>query len=160
MATTTATATAIQVELKNVKIAQQLSEETTAFTATVHVNGKRTAIAKNHGHGGSNVYDILDRDRWDALEAHVETLPPLPNEFLPNGLPMSVDLFVEELLLQWEQDVQLKRWCRKDLVYRLKGDEKGRWRLMPHRNDVVAAIEYIKNERGEKLEEIANERFS
>lgn len=58
--------------LKNIRRMPSLSEETEAFTATVYVDGKRTALASNHGHGGCNFYDVLDRDAFAELEAHAK----------------------------------------------------------------------------------------
>lgn len=60
------------VTLKNVRRSPSLSEETEAFTATIYVDGKRAATVKNHGTGGSNFYEVLDRDRFAALEAHAK----------------------------------------------------------------------------------------
>jgi hypothetical protein len=55
MTTTTITAT---YELKNVKIAEWASEETTCFDATLYINGKRIGTCGNDGQGGCNRYDF------------------------------------------------------------------------------------------------------
>ena len=39
----------MNIELKNIKIAEHLSEETTAFTADIFVNGKKVGYARNDG---------------------------------------------------------------------------------------------------------------
>lgn len=45
-----------KVSLENLKIAKNLSEETTAFTADILCNGVGVYSAKNNGQGGSNIY--------------------------------------------------------------------------------------------------------
>ena len=45
------------ITVKNVKIHQELSEETLCFSASVYFNGKRVGVAKNRGRGGCNDYD-------------------------------------------------------------------------------------------------------
>jgi hypothetical protein len=76
MATTThkeqamITTTTTTYELKNVKIAEWASEETTCFDATLYMNGKRIGTCGNDGHGGCNRYDfntttiIEDCEEW------------------------------------------------------------------------------------------------
>jgi len=47
------------IELKNLKVAEFASEETTCYEATVWVDGKRFCIASNQGHGGPDSYDPI-----------------------------------------------------------------------------------------------------
>lgn len=49
----------MNIEIRNLKIAPALSEETTAYTATVYVDGVATFAASNHGHGGGDFYQSL-----------------------------------------------------------------------------------------------------
>lgn len=42
----------MKLELKNLKIAEFASEETTCYQATVYVDGVRAILASNEGHGG------------------------------------------------------------------------------------------------------------
>jgi len=44
--------------LKNLKVCEWASEETTCFTATLYVDGKRVGNCSNDGHGGCNRYDF------------------------------------------------------------------------------------------------------
>ena len=105
-----------RIELKNLKVAECLSEETTAFTATVYVDGKRAFAARNQGHGGENMLDRLPSDKDGSvfkaaiatLEEHCRTAPPVvcgfddPNTGKPATLTLTVDfaisLAVEEAL--------------------------------------------------------------
>lgn len=46
----------MKIELKKLKIAEHMSEETTAFTADIFIDGKEAGYAKNDGHGGCTFY--------------------------------------------------------------------------------------------------------
>ncbi len=48
-----------KIILKNLKYAAFASEETSCFSATVYVDGKRLCTARNDGHGGCDSYDSL-----------------------------------------------------------------------------------------------------
>lgn len=68
-----------KIELKKVKVAASLSEETVAYTADVYVDGKLFAHASNHGQGGPDLYQPAKGFGWkdvEALEALIkETYP-------------------------------------------------------------------------------------
>jgi len=79
----------MKLALKNIKIAKHLSEETTAFTASLYVDGKRVGDVRNGGTGGCNMYSLrpfslegeLDDlaqakngDRWLGLDHEVNSL--------------------------------------------------------------------------------------
>jgi hypothetical protein len=108
----------MQVELKNVKVAEFLSQETTAFTATLYIDGKRTATISNNGHGGSNnIYPDKPGDRAviQAFRDWAEALPPLVDEQF-GTLPMNEDLFIGQLLEKHMENKQIKGWCRRGIV--------------------------------------------
>ena len=75
----------MQIVLKNLKVAASLSQETTAYTATVYVDGKPAFHASNHGTGGcDNYYPIapftaadLQRVMAWVAEQTGETFEPL-----------------------------------------------------------------------------------
>lgn len=58
----------MKIELKSLRISLAMSEETTAFTADVYINGVKAGYAKNQGCGGStstNPYEGF----WTTLQA-------------------------------------------------------------------------------------------
>lgn len=68
----------MKLELKNIKINLQFSEETIMFKADLYVNGKKVAYAENDGHGGCtyyNAYSIELRPLLAEAEAYCKTLP-------------------------------------------------------------------------------------
>ncbi len=63
----------MRIELKNVKYAKFASEETHCFQATVYLNGVKSGVVSNDGHGGANMYDPWSLE--EKLEAYAKTLP-------------------------------------------------------------------------------------
>lgn len=84
----------MKIEVKNIKIAQHMSEETTAFTADVFVNGVKTAYAKNDGQGGSTFYHAYEgkRELLEKAEAHAKTLPSTTHTFAGSTITIDSDL--------------------------------------------------------------------
>jgi len=64
------------IELKNVKVYVGMSQETTAFTASLYIDGKKAADVRNEGRGGDNWPSFADRDLRDRFYAFCESLPP------------------------------------------------------------------------------------
>ena len=94
----------MKIELKKIYYSEQLSEETSAFTADVYVNGKKLLYAKNDGHGGCtdyNTYDPADRPFLKEVEDYCLTLPPVPSSFggtLKMDLEFKIDTLLHEYL--------------------------------------------------------------
>lgn len=65
----------MKIELKSLKIARHLSEETTAFTAKISVDGKVVGDVRNDGNGGCHMVH-LDPSARDAVEAEAARLHP------------------------------------------------------------------------------------
>jgi len=68
----------MKVELKNVKVNLEFSEETIMFRAVLYINNKPAAYCENDGHGGSTHYHAIDQRGKELLkefEAYVDLLP-------------------------------------------------------------------------------------
>ena len=111
------------IELKSVKIAKHLSEETTAFTASVWLDGKRVGTARNDGRGGCTMLHVGERhnDVVDACLAH----PAGSGLTGKYSRGIAVDAVVEHLLSQVEETRYLKRRCRTKTVVITKDLEPG-----------------------------------
>ena len=93
----------MKLTLKNLKVSEHLSEETTAFTATVYIDGKRAFTARNDGRGGENMLEPLEagnRGIIDRAQTHFASLPPETSEYgdLPMSLDFAISLAVDEAL--------------------------------------------------------------
>jgi hypothetical protein len=114
----------MKLSLKNLKVAEHLSEETTAFTATVYIDGKRAFYARNQGCGGENEFDPI-KAGVDGLRAFRQTVdsareffiaqPSVPCEYDGSPLPMNLDFAIS---LEVEQALDLKdmRRCLKKVT--------------------------------------------
>jgi hypothetical protein len=152
----------MKVELKKVKIAKFLSEETTAFTAQLWVDGEYIADASNQGHGGSNdIHHRFDgkglntRDKVQAFEAWCDAQPPNQSEY--GASDMSADLYIGLMVDDYQEQQQVKRWCKTKTVVRLKGDKPGEFHTYKKPYDPAFA-QRIRNTEP-NLVEILNERY-
>jgi len=100
----------MKIELKSIKIAEFLSEETTAFTADIFVDGIKVGYAKNDGHGGSTGYNAYEGKR-DLLHKAEQFCLGLPSKTYDIGggrsplvLEMNLEFIIDELV-----EAELKR---------------------------------------------------
>lgn len=72
-------------QLKSVKYSRSLSEETSAFTANIWVDGKKAGYAKNGGFGGPTDVRITDTNLRDTAlknaRAWLDVIDPYPVDF-------------------------------------------------------------------------------
>lgn len=95
----------MNITLKKLKVYPRLSEETTAFNADVFIDGILRAYAQNTGKGGmTHLEPAMPNDRvWiSKAEKWAKTLPSLPSEHFADGLPMSLDLYIDMLVQVYE----------------------------------------------------------
>jgi len=152
----------VKVELRKVKIARSLSEETTAFTADLWVDDKHIGYVKNSGHGGNNQIDhrydgkgLNTRDEVRAFSAWCKEQPPHVSEY--GESPMSDDFYISLLLEDWEENQYVKRLCKNKTLFRLEGDQEREYRTYKgaYTPERAASI----RERHPDVVEIINERF-
>ena len=107
----------MQITLKNIKIAASLSEETTAFTATLYVDGAKRGEVSNRGHG--DPIHFTDWDAQRAIEAYAHTLPRDTKhpDLFPEGFPQSAESLVSGLVAEHQISADLKRALAKRVVY-------------------------------------------
>ena len=143
----------MKVELKNLKINKRLSEETTCFSATLYVEGKKVAEVTNRGCGGNNDYHVIDKQLFDKFKEFLKTLPDVETVWSPTPIKMDVDLYVDFLMNKME----VEKLCKKGLVFRLVGDEQGVYRTLtgPISDE---GRQWLRNKFGEQLAEIVNDR--
>ena len=101
----------MNVALKNVKVNERLSEETTCFSASIYIDGVKVGEASNRGQGGSTQIRFQDSKKFSEFLAYCKTLPPLPvSESLGGGsLAMDAELFIDELLNKHQTDKEKNR---------------------------------------------------
>ena len=113
----------MKIELKNVKISESLSEETTAFTADIYVDGKKAGYARNDGRGGCTNYHPFQetRELFNKAEKFTLTLPKIKYDF--NGKTFEMDSnmenVIDNLLEKFQSDKDRKKMekiCLKGFV--------------------------------------------
>ena len=141
------------IQLKNVKIAWHMSEGTTAFTASLYIDGKKAADVKNEGRGGDNHPRFIDRELQKEFYEFCQTIP-YPGE----SFNMTYDSFIGILLGEWIENDDWKKACRKGLVFRVKSDNEDQYRTTKGKYSPELASA-IREKYGDELVEIINERF-
>jgi hypothetical protein len=93
----------MKLQLKKVKIYDELSEETICFTAELYVDGKKVAVVKNSGQGGStDVYYIngIPIEEVRKLEEYAKKHPVVYYLYGEEVKFYGVDYLVDKLLEQ------------------------------------------------------------
>lgn len=119
----------MKVELRNVKVHKDMSEETTCFSAQLWIDGAHAGAVKNDGQGGSNHYWFNNPALDKAFTEFAKTQPMDP-EFAALGVPMDSDIYVENLLNEHLERQKVARWCRTKTVFRLPGAKPGEYRTL------------------------------
>ena len=146
----------MHIELKKLKTHEDMSDETLCFSAEIWVDGRLLARVRNEGRGGSNNYDFnltTDGTRWKEFSDWCKAQPPHVSQGYT--IPCDTDLVIYDLIGKHERRKQLRRWCKNQTLYRLKGDKEGEWRVI--KSPYFPSIERELNTKyGDKLESIAN----
>ena len=112
----------MQIELRKIHYSAQLSEETSAYTAQVWVDGKHLVDVKNDGHGGSDAQYPIPPFTYGDLKALNERIRA---EFPPTDMsqygmsPIQADLesVCGDLLATHLIERDLKRVMRSKVVF-------------------------------------------
>jgi hypothetical protein len=153
----------MELTLRNVKIAQHLSQETTAYTGTVYIDGKKAGNVRNDGHGGSDIVDWTDYGLSAAYLEWLKAEPmPRPDVNDPEKVWLvepewKLEIVLGEALAKFEEQQWFKTKCRKKTVFRLTTDEgEDSWRIV--NAPFSAAVKaWLTTRYGDTLGEIANE---
>jgi len=93
-----------KIELRSVKIAAFLSEETTAFQAAIYIDGKRAGEAHNDGHGGNTMVHLTN-GQLPAVAAYARA--HLGGDWRDLVRPDSSDFLLAEYLIDQLLDEHL-----------------------------------------------------
>tara|TARA_Y100000310_G_C20095789_1_gene540424 strand:- start:26 stop:499 length:474 start_codon:yes stop_codon:yes gene_type:complete len=146
------------VELKGVKIASNMSEETIAFTGLLYINGKKAAHVKNDGRGGNNSAWFNDRELEKAFNSYCESLPAVPDKEL-GPLTMDADFWISLEVGKIDDERFWKRKCAKNMCVKLKSHKDGEFIQYKNWAYSVDAAKEVRKTHGNELVEIINERF-
>ena len=145
----------MKIELRKVK--GHDGPDSFCFVADLYVDGKKQCQVSDDGHGGSIHFD--DLRVCDQLNIYANSLPEISfGDGMDGTFKQDADWLVRDALDTYLENKQLKKACTKKTLFRLVGDEAGNWYTIkePYSPSVES---YIKKTYGNKLEEIANDRF-
>lgn len=106
----------MEIELKKIKVFDEMSDETTCFCADVWIDGKFEGRVQNSGRGGCN--DYAPHSLAKTLGEHAKTLGPV--EFAGTKLDRDADMVVSELL----EAHRLRKELRRRLIFVEKSSGK------------------------------------
>ena len=122
----------MDAELRKVKVYKGLSRETEAFTAQLWVDGGYIADVRNDGNGGANFIEhrfdgngLNTRPQVAGFEAWCKAQPPHVSEH--GDLTMDADFYVTLMLEDYEEQQQVKRWCKTKTVVKLASNGDGEY---------------------------------
>ncbi len=138
----------MKLELKNLKVHADMSQETNCFSATLYANAKLAGSVSNSGHGGSHRYQWDDVELGRKIDSWAES-QPMEFEF------EKLDQLVDRLILQEGTKKELKRKTKKTTWFRLKGDPKREFRTVAAPYD-ARVQEYLDKKYPGQVECIVN----
>lgn len=162
-------------EVKNVK--SFTGREGYGYECSLYCDGKKVAKVLDEANGGECYFSWDDYksekvkvtyERYGtertvkatpAEAAFYEHLKGKTYEFYGETNNHCQDTYVGHLVEVYEQNKQIKKWCKKETVFRLKGDKEGSFRTVkaPYDSRVQA---FIDKKYGDKVEEVLNKRFA
>lgn len=126
----------MKIELRRVSYNAALSQETSAFTAEVWIDGELAFHARNQGTGGADFYRQVGR--WTEAEVNAWLTAYRAPRYLEEDLACDHDLEIEvsDLLIRAVEGKRLKRLLRTNLI----AIEKGQILQYPLRKRSLAII--------------------
>src|SRR6185437_6844340 len=110
----------MEIVLKNIKVNERLSEETTCFSATIYIDGVRAGEASNRGYGGMTEYRGNDAQGMKLLldaEEYCRKLPPRTYPGADDGkdlvLKLNLEGFIDDLVTEHLKKRDLESFVRK-----------------------------------------------
>jgi len=105
----------MQIELRKLKIALHLSEETTAYSAEIWIDGQLAFHASNQGHGGADLYRQIGRWTEKGVDAWL-TENRSPQHLGTLEIPHDLEIEVGALIAEADALAQLKRRLKTNVI--------------------------------------------
>lgn len=125
----------MKIEIKSLKVYEGLSEETTAYTAVVYVDGKKAFHARNDGHGGPDFFYRVGTDgpSLEAVDAWIAQNYPRDEQY--KDLVPSLEIVVGDLINHERARKRLARLLKaKVLVF--SGGKLYSYKVAPTRENI------------------------
>ena len=146
-------------ELK--KFHENRGHEGLGYDCELWMDGKFVCHSNNEGGGGPDMHHFASREMEEKVMAHLATLPPhrwTKDDIDMEDSPMDMDLFMMELICEFQANKAFKRQCKTKTLFRLKTDKPNEYHV--HKQAYSPKIaEGLRKHFGDQLLEIINERF-
>ena len=147
----------MKAEIKSYK--ECAGNEGPAFSCSLWIDGVKAAEVKYDGWGGPYLWRWLNDAAKATWDAYVKAQPPVPPMHEGEGdkpLAIDDDIALEDIINADRERKQIARWCRTNVVFRLKGDEPGTFHKF--KGQFTPAVkERLRKQYGDQLAEIMNE---
>jgi hypothetical protein len=131
--------------------------EDMAYDCVLWINGQKACDVQYGGDGGETSFRWHSQELQHAWDAHVAGLPQW--EMSGKKFDHSDETAFGEIMNRFEEQRLVKRWCKTQVVFRLKEDKPGEWRTV--KGKLTPAIkDWIDKNYGDRLDRIANEEVS
>tara|TARA_R100000008_G_scaffold68577_1_gene45794 strand:+ start:54 stop:542 length:489 start_codon:yes stop_codon:yes gene_type:complete len=123
----------MNIELKNIKIYNDLSEETRCFTATLYIDGVNKGRVENRGVGGCNNYDMRYTEIDKIDEWCKSNLPKY--EYDGEKYEKGLEIYLEEILDEFENRKWIVSQFRRNILVvddTCKSGEYKKWKIQPN----------------------------
>jgi hypothetical protein len=102
----------MKIELKNVSYNAKLSQETSAFTASIYIDGVKRGTVSNSGTGGPN--NIFPWSLSDEINKYAKTLPGIT--YAGQTFPRDADIVIGDILNSCLSEQKLKKLLKTRVV--------------------------------------------
>jgi hypothetical protein len=146
-------------ELK--KFHENRGHEGLGYDCDLYMDGVLVCHSNNEGGGGPDMHHFVSKEMRDKVMAHIATLPPhrwTEDDIDMEDSPMDMDLFMMELVGEFQANKAFKRQCKTKTLFRLKTDKPNEYHVSKQVFTAKIA-EGMRKHYGDQLLEIINERF-
>ena len=124
----------MNIELKNIKIYNDLSEETRCFTATLYINGFNKGRVENRGVGGETTFDDIKYSEISKIDEWCKSNLP-KYEYNGEKHEKSFEVYLEEILDEFENRKWIVSQFRRNILVvddTCKSGEYKTWKIQPN----------------------------
>ena len=140
--------------------------ESPPTSVEIWYDGKLACHGIDDGNGGGMFFRTLDRAVESQLLADIAAQPSeMPGDdwddtarsLWPQGQKWDLEQFVWAEIERVQKAKQFTRWCRKDTLFRLKGDDPDSWRVLKNLPFTPQVAAGLRRKHGDQLECFLNE---
>ena len=143
------------------KFHENRGHEGLGYDCDLYMDGVLVCHSNNEGGGAPDMHRFVSKEMREKVMAHIATLPPHhwdESDMHLDDSPMDMDLFMMELICEFQTNKTWKRQCRTKTLFTLVGDKKDEYHIHKQAYSPKVA-EGLRKHFGDKLVEIINERF-